>query len=97
MTLRQGAGQAKANGMALRYIRPAKPDQNATIERFNRTFREKALDQYLFARREDVREATWQFLIDYNERRPHDTLDGMTPAEYRQHHQARSSSFDLSA
>ena len=57
----------------------------------------KVLDQYLFARLKDVREATWQFLIDYNERRPHDTLDGMTPAKYRQHHQARSSTFDLCA
>lgn len=41
------------------------------------------LDQYLLARLEDVREATWQFLIDYNEQRPHNALGGMTPAEYR--------------
>ena len=35
---------AKTNGMALRYIQPGKPNQNAYIERFNRTFREEVLD-----------------------------------------------------
>src|SRR5690348_3462801 len=48
---------AKANGMAIQYIQPGKPNQNAYIERFNRTFREELLDQHLFLRLEDVREA----------------------------------------
>ena len=87
---------AKANGMAIQYIQPGKPNQNAYIERFNRTYREEVLDQYLFARLEDVREATWRFLIDYNEHRPHDSLGGMTPIEYR-HHRARNSTFELPA
>lgn len=87
---------AKANGMAIQYIQPGKPNQNAYIERFNRTYREEVLDQFLFARLEDVREATWHFLIDYNEHRPHDALGGMTPAEYRHHH-ARNSTFEVSA
>jgi len=68
----------------------------AYIERFNRTYREEVLDQYLFARLDHVREATWQFLIDHNEHRPHDALGAMTPAEYRNHH-ARSSTFTTSA
>ena len=83
---------AKAHGMAIQYIQPGKPNQNAYIERFNRTYREEVLDQYLFARLEDVREATWQFLIDYNEHRPHNALGGMTPAEYRNHHAGISTS-----
>jgi len=87
---------AKAHGMAIQYIQPGKPNQNAYIERFNRTYREEVLDQYLFARLEDVREATWQFLIDYNEHRPHNALGGMTPAEYRNHH-ARISTSEVSA
>lgn len=35
-------------------------------------------------RLEDVREAAWWWMIEYNEQRPHDSLDGLTPIEYRQ-------------
>lgn len=87
---------AKTHGMAIQYTQPGKPNQNAYIERFNRTYREEVLDQYLFTRLDDVREATWQFLIDYNEQRPHDALGGMTPAEYRDHY-AKSSTSEMSA
>jgi len=87
---------AKANGMAIQYIQPGKPNQNAFIERFNRTYREEVLDQHLFARLEDVREVTHWWMIDYNEMRPHDSLNGMTPVEYRQLH-AASSTFEVSA
>lgn len=87
---------AKANGVAIQYIQPGKPNQNAFIERFNRTFREEVLDQYLFARLEDVREAAHWWMIDYNEVRPHDALGGLSPAEFRNHH-ARTSTFDVSA
>ncbi|MCG6117961.1 MAG: transposase, partial [Aquimonas sp.] len=72
---------AKSQGMAIQYIQPGKPNQNAYIERFNRTFREEVLDQHLFARLDDVREAAWWWMLDYNEERPHDALGGMTPAE----------------
>jgi len=34
------AQRAEANGVAIQYIQPGKPNQNAYIERFNRTFRE---------------------------------------------------------
>ena len=87
---------AKANGVAIQYIQPGKPNQNAFIERFNRTFREEVLDQHLFARLEDVREGVHWWMIDYNETRPHDALGGLTPAEYRTQH-AESSTFEVSA
>jgi putative transposase len=87
---------AKRHGMAIQYIQPGKPNQNAFIERFNRTFRDEVLDQHLFLRLEDVREATWRFLIDYNEHRPHDSLGGLTPIEYRERN-ARSSTSQVSA
>lgn len=51
--------RTKADGMAIQYIQPGKPDQNAYIERFNRTFRDEVLDQHPFARIDDVREAAW--------------------------------------
>lgn len=87
---------AKDQGMAIQYIQPGKPNQNAFIERFNRTFREEVLDQHLFVRLEDVREAAWWWMIEYNEQRPHDSLGGLAPTEYRQQ-RAGSSTFEVSA
>ena len=53
---------AKNAGMAIQYIQPGKPNQNAYVERFNRTYREELLDQYLFSPLDDVREATWWWM-----------------------------------
>ena len=39
---------AEANGMSIQYIQPGEPNQNAYIERFNRTYREELLSFYLF-------------------------------------------------
>ena len=87
---------AKDQGMAIQYIQPGQPNQNATIERFNRTFREEVLDQYLFRRLEDVREAAWRWMLEYNEQRPHDSLGDLTPVEVRQKYE-ESSTFALCA
>jgi putative transposase len=86
---------AKANGMALRYIQPGKPNPNACIERFNRTFGEEVLDPHLFLRLDDVREAAHWWMIEYNEQRPHDALGDLTPVEHRQQ-VAGSSTFEVS-
>lgn len=48
---------ARQQGMAKQDIQPGKPNQNAYIARFNRTFREELLNADLFARIEGVREA----------------------------------------
>jgi putative transposase len=74
----------KTHGMAIQYIPPGKANQNAYIERVNRTFREDLLDQHLFLRLEDVREAVYWWMIEYNEQRPHDSLGDLTPLEHRQ-------------
>ena len=74
---------AKEAGMAIQYIQPGKPNQNAYVERFNRTYREELLDQYLFSTLDDVREATYWWMIEYNEERPHDALGDLTPKEAR--------------
>ncbi len=72
---------AQAHGMTIRYIQPGQPNQNAYIERFNRTYRDEVLDVYLFRTLDEVREATHWWSIEYNEERPHDALDDRTPLE----------------
>lgn len=86
------------HGITIHYIQPGKPNQNAFIERYNRTLRNEVLDLYLFEALDEVREAAHQFLIDYNERRSHESLDGLPPSVFRQRLlTAGSSTSELSA
>lgn len=83
---------AEANGMMIQYIQPGKPNQNAYIERFNRTYREEVLNLYLFNSLTEVREITYWWMIDYNEKRPHDSLGNLTPLEAMQRYTRNSTS-----
>jgi putative transposase len=78
-------------GIELRYIQPGEPDQNAFIERFNRTYRTEVLNAYVFESLDQVREISAAWLQSYNEERPHEALAGLPPALYRARLDARSS------
>ncbi len=83
-------------GIELRYIQPGKPDQNAFIERFNRTYRTEVLNAYVFESLDQVREISAEWRQSYNEERPHDALAGLPPAMYRANLEAGSSPLTLS-
>lgn len=88
---------AQDKQIELLYIQPGRPMQNGYIERFNRSFREEVLDVYLFEHLDEVRETVHHWLINYNERRPHESLDRLPPALYRQQLMAQSSTLQPSS
>lgn len=80
-------GWAEEHQVKLNFIQPGKPTQNAYIERFNRSFRTEVLSYYIFDSLTQVREIIDQWIIQYNEQRPHEALNHLTPIHYLQQHQ----------
>src|SRR4029078_2244136 len=62
------------HGVATHYIQPGKPDQNAYIERFNRSYRTEVLNAHLFESIAELRALTIEWLRVYNQERAHDSL-----------------------
>jgi putative transposase len=84
-------------GITMHHIQPGKPDQNAYIERFNRSYRQDVLDAYVFGSIDEVIAITEEWLEDYNSERPHDSLGQVPPRTFLPRpYQPRESSFELS-
>lgn len=71
------------NQVELDFSRPAKPADNAFIESFNATLRRECLSQHWFTGVADAQRTLGVWREDYNNRRPHGSLAGVPPAEYR--------------
>ena len=73
---------AEKQEIRLGYIQPGNPQQNAYIERFNRTVRYDWLGHYLFESLEELQvfATEWQWI--YNHERPNMALGGYTPKQY---------------
>ena len=76
------------------HIQPGKPQQNAYVERFNRTYRHEVLSAHIFENLNQVKGITEQWIKIYNEDRPHAALGKLSPIHYRQ--QAEFSSLGMS-
>ena len=73
---------AYAHGVQLIFIRPGKPVDNAYIESFHSRFRDECLNERWFWDLPDARRQIELWRRDYNEVRPHSSLDQRTPKEF---------------
>ena len=73
---------AHRNNVKLEFSRPGKPTDNAFIESFNGRLREECLNQNWFTSLADARQIVETWREDYNELRPHSSLDHRTPSEF---------------
>jgi putative transposase len=73
----------------LDFIRPGKPNENAYGESFNGRFRDECLNENLFETLDQARNIIEDWRIDYNEERPHSSLENLTPKEFLERHYAK--------
>jgi putative transposase len=72
---------AEQRGICIEFIEPGNPQQNAYIERYNRTVRYEWLGQYLFDSLDEVRDVATRWLWTYNHERPNMGIGGITPMQ----------------
>lgn len=73
-------------GVAIVYIQPGKPTQNAIVESFHARFRDECLNANWFWNLADARLKITGWREHYNQHRPHSSLGYRTPAEFRAGH-----------
>lgn len=82
-TLLEWAAQRQ---ITLIHIQPGNPQQNAYVERYNRTVRYDWLAQHLFENLEEVQQGATAWLWTYNNERPNMALGGITPKQKLHQH-----------
>lgn len=55
--------------------------QNGYIERFNGSCRKELLDMYVVESLQKVEHLAWEWIQNYNDKRPHKALDFKAPME----------------
>ena len=77
----KAADLGRTRGIAIQHIQPGQPQQNAYIERYNRTVRHEWLDQHIIENIEEAQDFATQWLWTYNNDRPNMGIGGITPAQ----------------
>lgn len=72
----------------LHFIRPGKPVDNAYMESFNGKLRDECLNQNWFLSLEHARRVIEEWRIEYNQERPHSSLENLTPNEFRMRYES---------
>ena len=75
------AAWAEKRGIQINFIQPGQPQQNAYIERYNRTVLYDWLAHYLFESIDEIQEFATNWLCTYNHERPNMALGGITPKQ----------------
>jgi putative transposase len=73
---------SEERGVRLEFIQPGKPVQNAFVESFNGRLRDECLNAHWFTSLNDAKRKIETWRRDYNEQRPHSSLEYMPPAEF---------------
>jgi putative transposase len=73
---------AYEQGLQWHTIQPGRPMENGYVESFNGRFRDECLNENWFSDLADAREKIAQWKQDYNEERPHSSLQYRTPVEF---------------
>ena len=76
------AAWSAERGVRLEFIQPGKPVQNAYAESFNGRLRDECLNANWFTSLSDARRKIETWRQDYNQQRPHSSLDYLSPAEF---------------
>ena len=72
-----------AEGVETAFIDPGKPWQNGTNESFNGRFRDECLGMEWFRSRTEAKAIIETWRRHYNDVRPHSSLGGLTPSEFK--------------
>jgi hypothetical protein len=68
-----------------KYTKPYRPQTNGKIERFWKTLKEDFIEDALYEDIKDLQNELLEYLVYYNECRPHSALNNKTPINFLQH------------
>jgi putative transposase len=84
MSSREFMDWARRRNIEIEFIEPGKPIQNAYVESFNSRFRDECLNEEIFLDLTDAKKKIEKWRRQYNEKRPHTSLNMKTPQQFEE-------------